>query len=54
MGMEVALVNLAILYSGDFLDGSGRSLVSELLWRRLMVGLLSSILARVGFDGRSL
>ena len=54
MGEDVPLVILAILCSGDSLERSGMSLVSELSCLREIIGLLSRIFVRVGFDRKSL
>ena len=54
VGVAIALVSLAILPRGDFLEGAGQSLASRLSILRLMVGLLSGIFVRTGLDVRSL
>ena len=54
VGEEDALVSSAILASGDFLEGSVRSLVSKLLNLRLIFGLLNGIFLRTGLVRRSL
>ena len=54
VGEEDALVSLAILASGDFLEVSVWSLVSKLLNLRLMFSLLNGIFLRMGLVRRSL
>ena len=54
VGEEDVLVSLAILTSGNFLEGSVRSLVSKLLNLRLIFGLLNGIFLRMGLVRRSL
>ena len=54
VGVEVALVSLAILESGEVVDGLMVRGIRLLLWRRVILGFGSGILASVGEVGRSL